>query len=189
MKNKIIILSLSCGILLIGLLLLNIYEKAQWKDKYMIQVGNVKELLQENTRRTELILTYQQAQEVNTLRLDSLVKAMGIKPKTVVKTIEKTVIQTDTIVKEIQVLVKGKDRWEISDKDKCFDWKGVAYLKDDSLKVDRVLFDYHNKTTDIYYKERPGKFLFIRYGKKKIYVKSVSECGESYTREISIVKK
>jgi hypothetical protein len=157
------------------------------KTELKIQSDNVKALLAENTRRTTLILTYEQAKRITSLKLDSLSKALAVKPRTIEKTIEKEVIIRDTISKEVPVYHVAKGQWKIEDVDKCFSWSGTATLTD-SMRIQRTGFDYHNKTTDIYFWERSKKFWFIRYGKKITKVKSSSECGESYTREIEITR-
>ena len=163
-------------------------QNKKLKEAKAIQIENVKELLAENSRRTELILNLQLAKRITSLKLDSLSKALQIKPKTIIKTVEHTVIQNDTIIKEVPVQIIGKNTWRISDQNKCFSWYGIAKLQNDSLEVTRTGFDYKNKATEIYYSIRTKKFLCIKYGKKKTFVKSSSECGESFEREILIQK-
>ena len=187
MRTKIIIAGI-IAVLTLSVWTLFVQNK-NLKQERNIQASNVNELLAEKAQRTALILSYEQAQGISTLKIDSLSNALKIKPKTIIKTVEKLVVVHDTTIKEVQVLVLGKDKWQISDQDKCWTWKGTASLQNDSLKVDRVLFDYHNKTTDIYYWQRTKHCWFIKYGKKKTFMKSSSECGESYTREISISKQ
>lgn len=119
----------------------------------------------------------------------NLLKSLKIAPKKVVEIIEKTVTIRDTIIKEVPVTTVGPNFWKISDKDKCFDWRADARLIKDSLKINRTFFTYHNKTTDVFSKKLVFKFLFIKiYSGKKIIQNSVSECGESKQRTITVIK-
>ena len=121
---------------------------------------------------------------------DSLLKALKIKPKTVVKFVERKTVIRDTVVKEVPVTVTGKDYWHISDKGKCWKWEADAYLWNDSLKIDRTLFDYHNLTTDVFFKKRVFKLWFIElYSGKKIIQKTSSECGDVMTKTVNVVKR
>ena len=146
-------------------------------------------LLARASNYEKLVLTYREAEKQNLIRFDSLAKLLKIKPKEITKIVEKTIVQTDTVDHLIPVDVIGKDTWLISDKDKCFEWSGVARLKDDSLNVTRTLFNYHNKTDDVFWEHRKYKFLGIRFGKKQTFQQTVSECGNAQTIEISILKK
>lgn len=190
MKIKLII----AGIVLASLFLNWTFfvQNKKLKDAKNVQIENVKNLLAENTHQTRLILSYKQAEAITSLKLDSLSKALKIKPRTIIKTVEKEVFVKDTSSKEIPVTPLPDSghikTWKISDQDKCWTWTGIANLKNDSLKVTRTSFDYHNKTTDIYYQERTKRFWLIKFGKKRTFLKSSSECGESYTREIEFQK-
>lgn len=186
MKNKFtiaVLVAFAILIIVVGLLFI---QNKKLKEQKSVQEENVKELLAEKASHMALILTYSQAEAITSLKLDSLTTALQIKPKTVLKTVEKEVRVTDTIPKEVPVYILGRDKWFISDTDKCWSWSAIATVKGDSLDINRTNFNYHNKTTDIYYWERTKHFWFIKYGKKKTFVKTSSECGESYTREINI---
>ena len=186
MKTKLYLIAGIIGLIIIIGYMFNQIEKL--KAEKETQLSNVSQLLLEKAKHTSLILSYKQAQGIATLKIDSLSNALKIKPKTIERTIEKIVTVHDTTVKEVPVYILGNDRWLISDQDKCWSWKGIAILNNDSLKISRTSFDYTNKTTDIYFWERTKKFWIIRYGKKKTYVKTSSDCGESFTREIDIRK-
>jgi hypothetical protein len=150
---------------------------------------NIAQLLAEKQSNTNLILTQKEALKITSLKIDSLSKVLKIRPKTIDKIVEQIVIIRDTIDKEIFVSDIDEYLWFISDTDKCFIWEGEAEFINEELDVKRTYFDYHNKVTDVFWSERPNKFLFIRYGKKQTYQKSIPECGTATTREITIRKK
>ena len=70
-------------------------------------------------------------------------------------------------------------------------WGVLALLvvgNDFDLDVTRTLFDYQNKSTEVYWWQR-RKFLGLRIGRKDYYQKVLPECGEILTRSIEIKKK
>ena len=169
---------------------LNSKAVKRWKAEAIRQGNNVKELTALNKQQIEL--NYTQKEYVSSLsaKNEALLKQLQIKPKEVVKFVEREVIIKDTVVKEVPVTVTGKDYWHISDKGKCWKWEADAYLWNDSLKIDRTLFDYHNLTTDVFFKKRVFKLWFIElYSGKKIIQKTSSECGEVMTKTVNVVKK
>ena len=189
-KNYLII----AGVLFFVALSVSNYFNAKavkrWKAEAIRQGNNVKELTALNKQQIEL--NYTQSEYVSSLSAEneSLLKQLQIKPKTVVKFVEREVIIKDTVVKEVPVTVTGKDYWHISDKGKCWKWEADAYLWNDSLKIDRTLFDYHNLTTDVFFKKRVFKLWFIElYSGKKIIQKTSSECGDVMTKTVNVVKR
>lgn len=160
------------------------------KAERIRQENNVAELLKKDKANIALNLT--QSEYISSLSSEneSLLKQLQIKPKTVVKFVEREVIIKDTVVKEVPVKVTGKDYWHISDKGKCWRWEADAYLWNDSLKIDRTLFDYRNKTSDVFYKKRVFKLWFIEiYSGKKIIQQTSSECGEVSTKTVQVIKR
>lgn len=103
--------------------------------------------------------------------IDSLRKALNIRPKTV-KTIFKTVVSfrdsvnfkdsTVTILDTIPYLTTDK-----LIKQPCYD----LYLYEN-----HELLNYHDTFTGFLHWERPHKFLFIRWGAKEYYLKLYSQC-------------
>jgi len=161
----------------------------RWKAEAIRQGNNVKELTALNKQQIEL--NYTQSEYVSSLSAENsnLLKQLQIKPKTVVKFVEREVIIKDTVVKEVPVYVTGKDYWHISDKGKCWKWEADAYLWNDSLKIDRTLFDYQNKTRDIFVKKLKFKFLFIKiYSSKEINQVTIPECGSEIRRIVNVIK-
>lgn len=169
---------------------LNTQRYLKEKAERIRQENNVAELLKKDKANIALNLT--QSEYISSLSSEneSLLKQLQIKPKTVVKFVEREVIVKDTVVKEVPVKVTGKDYWHISDSDKCWRWEADAYLWNDSLKIDRTLFDYRNKTSDVFYKKRVFKLWFIEiYSGKKIIQQTSSECGEVNTKTVQVIKR
>jgi hypothetical protein len=136
------------------------------------------------------VQVYRQKEITGNLRLqiDSLGKILKVKPKEIEKIVEKTITIRDTIRVPVPVQPNGQDSWLITDVGKCFKWEGDVYLRDDSLKVWRSSFDYHNKTTDVFYRKRPKHFLFIKFGRWQNLHETSSECGEVITKEFNFLK-
>ena len=154
-------------------------------DKIVRLTNNIEQLLQENVTQTTLFLIQQEVMGQIKFKRDSLANLLKIRPATIIKYIETVIIQHDTSLIEVPVLIAGQNFWKISDIDKCFTWKADAFLKNDSLSVQRTLFNYHNKIYDIFWWKR--KFPLI--GKKKYYQKSIPECGEVQEKIINFVRK
>lgn len=119
---------------------------------------------------------------------DSLAKALKIKPKNIEKIVYETVTVHDTVSLLVPVQYMSKNFWLIEDTGKCFVWKAEARLTDDSLSVKRTDFAYHNMTTEVFWRERARKFLFIKFGKFKNFQQKSSECGEVTTKTFEFVK-
>lgn len=149
---------------------------------------NVEQLLAKDKQQTALILTKDEWLRVSADSIQTLLKALKIRPKQVVKYIEREVKEVirDTVEVESEWL---KDvTWKLSDKDKCWRWEAEATLNELDLDVNRTFFEYKNASTDIYYWQRK-KILFLRIGKKDYYQKHLPECGTESVREITIIKK
>lgn len=149
---------------------------------------NVEQLLAKDKQQTALILTKDEFIVSMTDSVGKLLKSLAIKPKQVIKYIEREVKEVirDTVEVESEWL---KDvTWKLSDKDKCWRWEAEATLNELDLDVNRTFFEYKNASTDIYYWQRK-KILFLRIGKKDYYQKHLPECGTESIREITIIKK
>jgi hypothetical protein len=162
--------------------------RAEKADRERLWQNNL-ELTASVRKQTNLIYTKDEFIRVMTDSTAKLLKSLQIKPKTVTKIVEHSIVIRDTIVKEVPVQAIGKNQWQITDKDKCWTWQGVANLKGDSLTVKRNLFESKNKIVDIEARKVKRKFLFWNiYDKKKVELKTVTECGESSTQTISVIK-
>ena len=168
----------------------------------MIQEGKIQRLKTENSRisnnnlqlmsdnRTQITLYLTEKEVTGKLKTerDSLANRLKIAPKQITKIVEVKTVVHDTIRKEVPVQAIGKDSWKISDKGECWSWSGVASLKNDSLHVQRQNFEYDNTTTPVYYRVRPHKFLFIKYGKWVNKVSVTSKCGRPEIHEFNFLK-
>jgi hypothetical protein len=119
---------------------------------------------------------------------DSLAKALKIKPKQIEKIVTVTNTIIDTVKISVPVTIEGVDKWKIRDKGDCFKWQGNAFKQGDSLRVERTAFEYSNKTTETFYRERPHKFLFLRFGKWVYKEKIDSQCGSSTEKVFNFIR-
>ena len=161
--------------------------KAQKEEIARVQLNNM-QLMGENRQKTTLVLRKDEINGKLKVTIDSLSKVLRIKPKQIERIITNTVIQKDTVIKKVPVYISGQNFWKIKDSGPCFKWQADAFILDDSLSVNRTLFFYNNKTTEVYFKERPFRFLFIKYGKWQFKQKIDSECGGISTKEIQFIK-
>jgi len=161
--------------------------KAQKEEIDRVQLNNM-QLMGENRQKTTLVLKERELTGKVLAERDSLAKALRIKPKQIEKIITNTLIDHDTIPVPVPVYISRQNFWKIKDSGSCFKWQADAFLLNDSLSVNRTLFFYSNKTTDVYFKERPRKFLFIRFGKWQYKQKIDSECGGISTKEITFLR-
>jgi hypothetical protein len=113
---------------------------------------------------------------------------LKIKPKQVEKIVYVDVFTHDTIKVPVPAEITGPDRWKITDTGKCFKWSANAFKQGDSLKIQRTLFEYNNRTTEVYYRKRPHKFLFIHYGKWQYISEISSECGQPVQKTFNFIK-
>lgn len=150
--------------------------------------NNIKQLLAENQQQTALILTKDEFIVSMTDSVETLLKALKIRPKQVVKYIEREVKEVIRDTVEVESTWLKDVTWKLSDKDKCWRWEAEATLNELDLDVNRTFFEYKNASTDIYYWQRK-KILFLKIGKKEYYQKHLPECGTESVREITIIKK
>lgn len=149
--------------------------KAEKADKERLWNNNMQ--LQAE-KRTQLALIYTQ-KEFTRLISDSLKHALDslkIKPKQVIKIIYRTLTDIDTVNHTVFVDYR-KTHWLVSDTGNCFVWSGMAFLSDTTLKVTRTDFKYENSLPELYWTERPHRFLFIKWGKRKVKHITSPKCG------------
>jgi hypothetical protein len=146
------------------------------------------ELMNDRDNQVELVLKEKEVSGKIKIERDSLAVLYSIKPKFITKIVTIDNYTRDTVKIEVPVTIIGKDTWNITDSGNCFKWAGNALKIGDSLKVERTLFEYNNKTTQTFYKKRPYKFLFIKYGKWDYVQKIDSECGENKIQNITFTK-
>lgn len=190
MKTKLIILI--AVIILIGSLAsgLQIFYKKYQSEKANRErlFNNNIQLMAEKRHQLALIYTKDEFIEVISDSLRNALDELKIKPKEVTKIIYRTITDIDTVDRPVYVDYR-KTHWMIADTGQCFTWSGMAFLSDTILKVTRINFNYLNNSVDYFYQSRPKKFLFIRYGKKKIRQVNIPECGFISEKTIEIIKE
>lgn len=150
--------------------------------------ANNSQLMQDNAQTTTLYLVEKEVTGRLKMERDSLAKSLNIKPKQIEKIVYVVNSTHDTVIVEVPVIYQEANRWQISDTGKCYIWQGVAFLRDDSLKIQRTLFEYNNHTIETFYRKRPYKFLFIRFGKWRYHQKIDAECGSVQVKSINFSK-
>lgn len=164
-------------------------KKIRWlnSEKNRLTINNY-QLMAEKRQETNLFLREKELTGKLSTERDSIAKALQIKPKQITQIKYQVEIVRDTIDRPVPVFIQGQNFWKIKDVDKCFTWEADAFLQSDSLNIKRTLFDYHNKMTEVYYRKRPHKFLFIRYGKFQNLKKISQDCGEIEIKSFNFVK-
>ncbi|HBI36890.1 MAG TPA: hypothetical protein DDY71_04545 [Spirochaetia bacterium] len=161
--------------------------RAEKADKERLWQNNL-ELSAKDRQYSKIIYSKDEFIQIQSDSLKQALNDLKIKPKEVIKIIYRTITDIDTIDREVFVDYR-KTHWMVSDTGKCFTWSAMAFLSDTTLKVTRTDFSYENQTTDYFYQSRPKKFLFIRYGKKKVRQVTVPKCGNSTEKVIEILKE
>jgi hypothetical protein len=180
----IVLLFFSMGV---SLQILSRKYQAEKADKERLWNNNI-ELSATGRQQSALIYTKDEFIRVISDSLKAALKELKIKPTEVTKIIYRTITDIDTVDRPVYVDYR-KTHWMIADTGKCFTWSGMAFLSDTILKVTRTNFNYSNGSVDYFYQSRPKKFLFIRYGKKKIRQVTVPRCGSVSEKTIEIIKE
>lgn len=149
---------------------------------------NQRQLLAAKQQDLALILTQKELTGKVLAERDSLAKLLKIRPKEIIKYVDRIVTETNTDTVEVESEFLQNMTWRLSDGDKCWKWEADAQLSGLDLDVSRVLFEYKNKSSEVYWWQR-RKFLGLRIGKKEYYAKVLPECGEVQTKSIEIKKK
>jgi hypothetical protein len=150
--------------------------------------GNQFALLSDDQTQVNLVLKQKEINGKLKFTVDSLAKELKIKVKQIEKvvTIENTI--HDTLNVPVPVYITSKNEWLLRDSSACFKYASKLILKGDSIEAIRQYFEYDNKTIEIFYKIRPHKFLFIKYGKWQYKEKISATCGIVQEKEIQFVK-
>lgn len=189
-KFKLILIGFSVCLLFGLVATVNIQIKLIKKHKADIcrLENNQTEMLKQNAITTDLNVKLSEVNGRLKAQRDSIARALQIKPKEIEKLVYITQYVRDTIDHPVYIIQSAKNHWTLTDSARCYIWKGEAFLHDNNMSIVRTDFTYLNKTTETFYKKKPHKFLFIRYGKTK-YLKQVdSDCGQSYITTISFTK-
>lgn len=148
---------------------------------------NQQQLLDQAERYKRLAVTRAQLLEGMTVRQDSLIRALKIKPKQIERVVERHHYHIDTVPEIVYIAALKEGDYPFIDKSTCFTFGGSIKVTDSlQLTVDRR--EYHNRTTEIAYLEREKKILFIRYGPWRAKLHIDNECGEDLVKELTVVK-
>jgi hypothetical protein len=156
-------------------------------DNFRLE-GNQFALMSDARQQTNLYLNEKEVTGRMKKERDSLAKSLNIKPRQLQKIIYIDNSTHDTVKVPVPVTITGKNEWLLQDSGQCFKYASKLILKGDSLKGERQLFEYNNQTTQVFYKQRPHKFLFFRFGKWVYKSKIESECGETIIKTFNFTK-
>jgi len=149
---------------------------------------NQQQLIDDATHSFDLLIKEKELTGKLLRERDSLSTALKIRPKEVIKWVDRIVTEKITDTVEVESTILQNMTWHLADGDKCWRWEGEAELNDLDLDVKRTLFDYRNKSTEVYWWQR-RKFLGLRIGKKEYFQKVTPECGDIIVRAVEIIKK
>lgn len=152
-------------------------------------VRNQHELMAASEQQTTLILKQKELSGKYLSERDSLAKLLKIRPKEVMKYIDRVIVEKVTDTVEVESSIINDMQWKLYDGGQCWAWKADAELNDLDLIVNRTNFLYKNKIVDVFWWERQGKFLWWKVGRKQYFHKVIPECGEVTTKSIEIIKK
>lgn len=184
------------GIIVTAILLLILYgysitdKYTKEKEDRIRLENNQKQWMQDSLQMVEI--TLKEREVIGNIRWerDSLARALKVKPKSITKfiTIENKVV--DTVPQLIFVEVRGRDLWKIKDGGDCWRWEADAkLLDDDSLTINRTLYENTDITTQTFVKERKHQFLGIKFGKWQYKQHISSKCGTPRVETINFIKK
>ena len=149
---------------------------------------NNSQLIDNNSNSVALLIRKDEMSSKLSLKVDSLSKALQIRPKQIEKIITITNTIHDTVKVPVYVETAGQDHWFLSDTMQCALYEANVLLKESDIEVQRTKFDYSNKTIQTFYKRRPHKFIFIKYGKWQYKQKINPECGDVKINTIEFIK-
>lgn len=115
---------------------------------------------------------------------DSLADALEIKPKQIIKYVDRWITKIDSVPKYIPLEKPNDSTYFLSDKGDCFTYEAMIVLENDSMRFVRLLHKEENKLTETFYWYRNWLL-----GKKKFTQVTTAKCGETTTLEINILKK
>jgi hypothetical protein len=151
--------------------------------------NNELQLLADNIHIRELILKKEEVTGKLRIERDSLAAALKIKPKQIEKIIYINNVIHDTTTVSVDLKNFGVGEWLLRDSSECFKYVSKLVLRGDSFSGKRQLFEYTNKTTQTFYKKRPHKFLFIKYGRWQYLQKIDATCGEVTFQSFTFLKE
>ena len=186
-KIKLYGILILVGFLAVAVVGYNVQQKTikRLRDKNERLTQNMESLLDDNANLEHLRLSKDEVIGNIKRERDSLAEALKIRPKQIIRYIDRVITQHDTIIKEIPVKVVNDTTWLLNDSERCWDYKANVVLSDNLLSAKRLEFSYHNSIVDVFYWRRT----FPIIGKKKFYQDSKPSCGSVSTKEIEFIKK
>jgi hypothetical protein len=153
-----------------------------------LEMNNAQQI--DSTRRhLALILTLKELLSIDTLKIDSLSKALKIRPKTILQYVNVETKVHDTIPKIIKTYLTANGSWWAVDSTKCWSWAGFVNINPDSVWLERKSFVFEDKSESVFFWERERRFLFIHFGKKRYYQKTSSKCSSEKVLVIDVKRK
>jgi hypothetical protein len=150
---------------------------------------NIGSLLDDNVNQTALILSKDEVIGQIKRERDSIAKELKIKPKQVDKIVTEYITVRDTVETLIPVDVVNDTTWTFVDQiNACTLYQGEVSVSGNSLQVKRLLFQEDNELTTAYYRVRPHKFWFFKWGKWINKVQIVPKCGTVKTESFQFLK-
>jgi hypothetical protein len=156
-------------------------------DNYRLE-SNQFQILSDATQQTELYLKQKEVTGRIKRERDSLALIVKVKPKFITKVITIDNSTHDTTKVPVPVNIIDKNVWMLRDSGACFKYASKLILEGSEIKGERQLFEYNNKTVQTFYKQRPHKFLGIRFGKWQYKQRIEAQCGETKIETISFLK-
>ena len=193
-KVKLIILI--AVIVLIGALAsgLQIYfkkYKAEKADKERLSLNNM-QLMAENRQNIDLKLTLKEFKASMSTKIDSILKVAEIASKQVKTiTVNNTyyIDSSKTVIRPEPEISNSDTTYPFIDIKDCFTVGGYMKIQNDRPELVINKREFKNEVTIVGYEKRPHKIWFVRWGKKQTYIETSSDCGETKTTQIEIVKK
>ena len=189
-KIKYYLIGIAVLFLISTIVIVNIQSQIiKKRNAEIVRIGNNNyQLMADNRNITNLNLVEKEVNGRLKIERDSLAASLKIKPKSIEKIISIDNSTHDTVKVPVSANIIGPDKWRIADKGDCFKWQGNAFKQGDSLKIQRTLFEYSNRTIQVFYKTAPH-FWFIRTGKWQYLQKIESECGQTTLQSFTFLKK
>lgn len=142
-------------------------------------------LASERYKDMEIQITRRQADKIYGNTIDSLARELGIKPKQITKYLKAEIRYIDT---GSVVIIPPKHDTVLVYPDSL-----TSHYTGDCYTLDMLLYkgiwshklDYRDDIIPVFFKERPHKFWFIRYGRWRYRCEILSMCSDSTIKVIN----
>ena len=146
--------------------------------------GNYENLTKENQDLVILNLRKDELTKKQKREIDSIAELNKIKPKQIIKYVDREIIYIDSVPKYITLEKPNDTTYYLNDKGDCFLYEANIYLVNDSITFERLNYKNENSLIESYFWYRKW-FL----GKKHYTQSADAKCGGVKTTEINILKK